>query len=230
MDENPDYDAWSIRQTTVYQKYHSDICKTTFVLIAPSDAAKAGLEAEVIASKERGSQPRPFVLHQALISVLKENWRLYIRELEHILKDQVSRAVLISSEVVLITQQSDRVTLAKIQSETERLSPLPELVVDFIDRQRIKRIEEKILNLMVIFDSLHDTLSQLQRQCRRHCLGPVCEDCRCHLAIEDFEEQINETRLNLKKTEVLHKRVQGIAQMVCFEVNRQTCNGMLTFQ
>jgi hypothetical protein len=106
------------------------------------------------------------------------------------------------------------VTLAQVQSAEDPLSPFPDVVLNFLDRQRIKAVEDKILDLEIIFDSLFDTLSKLVRQSRRFCLGQHHEHCTCALIIEDFEEQMNVVRLNIKRTEILHKRVQGIAQIV----------------
>lgn len=105
-------------------------------------------------------------------------------------------------------------TLAQVRSATDSLTSLPELALNFLDRQRIRRVEDKILDLKVIFDSHIDTFSVMQRHCRQNCLGPLCEHCSCLLTVEAIEEQINEIRLNVKRADILHKRVQGIAQIV----------------
>jgi hypothetical protein len=93
MRDNPDYDPWSVRQTAVYQQYNSAQDKTTFLLIAPSDEAKANFEEEVL--RLRGNQKRlnPFHLHLILVATMHENWRLYLRSLEHVLMKQVSDAL-----------------------------------------------------------------------------------------------------------------------------------------
>jgi hypothetical protein len=110
--------------------------------------------------------------------------------------------------------QSERVILAQVQREDEKLSPLTDFAVNFVDRQRLKMIEDKVLDLVIIFESLHHTLSKLQRQCEKHCLGSECKDCVCRSTIEELEEQMHEAQVNLKKAEVLHKRAKGTAQLV----------------
>lgn len=75
-------------------------------------------------------------------------------------------------------------------------------------------IEDKILDLVLVFESLYNTLSHLQRQCRLHCLGPQCTDCTCFRIVEEFEEQMHEAQTNMKKADVLHKRAQGTAQLL----------------
>jgi hypothetical protein len=107
------------------------------------------------------------------------------------------------------------VTLAEVQCKTDPHSSSPDFAVNFLDRQRMKMLEDKILDLILIFDSLLDTLSQLQRQCRRHCLGKLCEDCKCAITVEELKEQMHDTQVNLRRVKVLHKRAQSTAQLVC---------------
>ncbi|KAF4635972.1 hypothetical protein G7Y89_g2100 [Cudoniella acicularis] len=162
-----------------------------------------------------------FDLHRILISTLHENWRMYVRSLES-----------------LMTQQSERVTLAMVQSETEKLSPLTDFAVNFVDRQRLKMIEDKVLDLVIVFESLHNTLSKLRKQCELHCLGSACENCTCYITMEELEEQMHEAQVNLKKADVLHKRAQGTAQLLSdlldyenaqiAHLNEKALNGLVT--
>jgi hypothetical protein len=96
--------------------------------------------------------------------------------------------------------------------------------LSFLDRQRVKVLEDQILDLVTIFDSLYDTLSRLQQQCRRHCAGDACPDCTCSNIIEELEEQMHDVQLNLKKVDLLHKRAQGTAQLVCYTKQWQNNN------
>jgi len=111
-------------------------------------------------------------------------------------------------------RQSLPVMLAEVRSGTKKISPLTDLTVSFVDRQKLKMIEDKILNLVIIFESLCSTLSKLRHQCKSHCLGKRCMDCTCSITINEFEEQLHEAQVNLKKADVLHKRAQGTAQLV----------------
>jgi hypothetical protein len=104
--------------------------------------------------------------------------------------------------------------LAEVRSGTEKISPLTDFTISFVDRQKLKLIEDKILNLVIIFESLYGTLSKLKHQCKSHCLEKHCMDCTCSSTIDEFEEQMHEVQVNLKKADVLHKRAQGTAQLV----------------
>ena len=118
---------------------------------------------------------------------------------------------------VLTVSQSNHVMLAEVQCETESNPWRPDSGIDFLDRQRMRMIEDKILDLIVIFESLQDTLSQLQRHCRRQCRGPrLCENCKCTTTIEELKDQMRVTRINLKRVEVVYKRAQSTTQLVCY--------------
>lgn len=106
--------------------------------------------------------------------------------------------------------------LAEVQCETESNPWRLDSAIDFLDRQRMRMIEDKILDLVVIFESLQDTLSQLQRQCCRQCLGPrLCENCNCTTTIEELKDQMRVTQIYLKRVEVVYKRAQSTTQLVC---------------
>ena len=105
MKDNPDYDPWSVRQSAVYQQYNSARDKVTFVLIAPSDEAEANLEEETLQLKLDQKRLNPFNLHLMVVATMRENWRLYIRSLEHTLTKQVSHVLL--SYIVLVKQSND---------------------------------------------------------------------------------------------------------------------------
>lgn len=77
--------------------------------------------------------------------------------------------------------------------------------------------EDKILDLVIIFESLYNTLSKLHLQCRNHCMGAKCVDCNCLAVLEDFEDQMHDVQLNLKKADVLYKRAQSTAKLVSVE-------------
>lgn len=104
--------------------------------------------------------------------------------------------------------------LAQVQKEDAKLSPLLDFNINFVDRQRLKMMEDKVLDLMIIFESLYNTLSMLQTQCQKHCLDSGCQDCTCQSTIEELEEQKHEAQVNLSKVRILQKRAQATAHLV----------------
>lgn len=92
MNEDPDYDPWSIRPVTVYQQYNSAHNRLTFLLVSPSDEARRDLEQEVLRLNRRTEQLNAFSLHHIILSSLHQNWGLYLRDTGNLLKIQVSIA------------------------------------------------------------------------------------------------------------------------------------------
>jgi len=89
LDENPDCDPWSIRQTAVYQQFNSAKSRNMLLVITPSHITRGRLDDVVSMRIKRKGAINPFHLHLTLISSLHENWRHYIRALERTLKYQV---------------------------------------------------------------------------------------------------------------------------------------------
>lgn len=97
----------------------------------------------------------------------------------------------------------------------------------FIDRQKLKKVEDQVLDLVTIFESLYSTLLKMQQQCKRHCVPERCTDCMCLSIIEDLSEQMDEIKDNLRNVDVLHRRVKGTAHLVSsISKNRNAVNKM----
>ncbi|KAH8817013.1 hypothetical protein F5884DRAFT_241855 [Xylogone sp. PMI_703] len=206
--DNPDYDPWSVRQSAIYQQYDSQHDRIMFILISPSRSVQEALRLALSnAATFSYKQPNAFDLHRTIISTLYENWRLYIGSLES-----------------LIRHQTEHITLAQVQDEGVKLSPLRDFAINFVDRQRLKMIEDKVLDLTIIFESLHNTLTELRRQCQMHCRGDICPHCNCPVVIGKLEEQIRETEVNLKRVEVLYRRCQSTAQLLSDLLNYENAH------
>jgi hypothetical protein len=104
--ENPDYDPWSVRQSTIYQQYNSHYDRITFVLISPSESAQKGLEEAVQKAWAKRKKLNAFDLHRVIISTLHENWRLYIRSLESLMTQQVPSIILMYVNLANLSSQS----------------------------------------------------------------------------------------------------------------------------
>ncbi|CAG8978317.1 hypothetical protein HYALB_00005903 [Hymenoscyphus albidus] len=167
-------------------------------MVSPSKTMEKLLQREMKRYFDNGERDlNPFHIHRMILASQHENWRFYIRDL-----------------ILGLKEQSDLVTLTQVRSQQERLSPPDDFVVKFIDRQKLKKIEDQVLDLITVFESSQNTLLRLQRQYKIHCVPERCLECICSMVIEEFEEQICEIRENLKKVEVLHQRVQGTAHLL----------------
>lgn len=104
--------------------------------------------------------------------------------------------------------------LKQVRCDRDSISQFSDLPITFLDRQRLQLLEEKILDLLVIFDSILDTVSRLKLQCRKHCRQDTCVDCTCSTIFEDYEDLERAVQLNVKNTQTMYKRAQGITQLV----------------
>jgi len=104
--------------------------------------------------------------------------------------------------------------LAELPRDDVEVSSVVNFTPNFVDRQKMKMIENKVLDLLVILESLRNTLYMLKRRCENQCLGMECENCTCGRISEELEERILENQIDLRIAKVLLKRAQGMAQLV----------------
>jgi hypothetical protein len=81
-EEDPNYDPWSVRQTTVYQQYDSAHDRNVFFLIAPSQRLKEALQVALTRRAESNMPLNAFEMHRIVLCTLHDNWRSYLRSLE----------------------------------------------------------------------------------------------------------------------------------------------------
>lgn len=80
---------------------------------------------------------------------------------------------------------------------------------DFEERQRLKIIEDHVLDIFVVFDSFLDTISSLIEKQQAY-----EGDEACQTIIFALVEKQREVTLGRQKVEALHKKVQGTIRVV----------------
>ncbi|KAI9036742.1 uncharacterized protein KD926_001376 [Aspergillus affinis] len=187
---------WSIRQTGVYHKLRypnrDSPDKSMFILVAPSRSAENCIETCFReASSEKEIMKPAFTVHERLVMDSLKGWMEYMAWLEEESK-----------------QKSNRVLVSDIDSK--------KIHFNADDRQRLKQLEDYITDLIVILQTMSDTISRLEKRCRRYCeIG--CQDtntCSCCYMVEEFEAYAAETRVYLQRAEVLKARVQSTEQLL----------------
>jgi hypothetical protein len=180
------------------------------ILIAPSKKVQSSVEQYAVNFHQTNRTLNSFRLLQFIISISYQNWPRYIRHLEAKIHEQVKQISSCMSKTDSFKAQ--RVMSSRAQNTQESTSDLTDMKLSFLDRQKIKLLEDKMLDLVMIFDSLFDTLSNLERECRAHCLGFA--PCSCTTICTELAECMQQTQLHLKKVKVLHKKIQNTAQLV----------------
>ena len=71
-------------------------------------------------------------------------------------------------------------------------------------------MEDKVLDMIIIVETVYNMLSKLQKQCQNHCLLGRCVNCTCSRTFEELEKHMHEVQVNFKKmfcTSVLKTRL-----------------------
>lgn len=108
----------------------------------------------------------------------------------------------------VLYSQSNRVIVSKMGTH--------EIHFNANDRQRLKQLEDYITDMMVILQTMADTIARIRTSCQRHC-QMSCGDsdsCSCSYTIDEFEEYATEAQLYLNRAKVLKTRVKSTAQLV----------------
>ncbi|GFF67074.1 hypothetical protein IFM61392_03858 [Aspergillus lentulus] len=197
---------WSIRQTGVYHKMvypnrHSQFSirsTSVFILIAPSHAAEKSIAYRLPENVSQDDTCRQdFLIHECIVRDSLKGWMDYQAWLEAESK-----------------QIANRVLVLDILQRGKNGEPRS-IYVSAEDRQRLKQLEDYITDMLVILQTMVDSISRIGKACRRHCQtscnGPG--SCLCSHEIEGFEECAAEAQTSLNRAKVLRERVQSTEQL-----------------
>ncbi|KAF4629509.1 hypothetical protein G7Y89_g8640 [Cudoniella acicularis] len=185
-------DPWSVRQTTIYHKYHGET--ETWVFISASRSAEAKVTQYIKDFPLRYTKNKnPFDLHVVLIDLALENWRWYIKSL-----------------VERIAEYSSRIIAATVGKGKNSFFIGFELNVE--DRQMLKIIEDKALDMLTIFESMTDTISTLLQE-YEYLRSGTCTTGRDKIILR-LKESLREVELYRKKAKTLHRKTQGTASLL----------------
>jgi hypothetical protein len=187
-------DPWSVRQTAIYHKYEGNT--ESWVFISASDIFETKVvEHHHQLKVEDPEKNNPFDFHLKLINSALPNWRWYIKGL-------VEKA----------TEQSARVVAATVGQG--KLSSIIDFEINFEDRQKLLVVEGQALDMLTIFESTSDTITSILQEYEFVNYG--YKDSRSDRTLAGLRDSLREVELYRKKVEVLCKRIQSTASLVCF--------------
>ncbi|KAF2454562.1 hypothetical protein BDY21DRAFT_352121 [Lineolata rhizophorae] len=185
-------EKWSVRQTAVYQKYEKTLERCIWVVIGASADAEARID-RFLHSAINTCATDPFALHLTLLENSLAEWRWYLADLSE-----------------RVQAQADRITLADVGKE--KLAGLINFNINFGDRQKLKMLEDMILNLQVMLGSATNTIRSLIDH-----LADVEETSlnQYDECIKNrFSEILEEANLHYSKARALYDRVQGSSSLL----------------
>lgn len=217
--------AWSIRQVAVYSRLEvGSKLKSMFVLITPSRKAEEQLATcldQVISEEMKAT---PWNVQRLLVGDSLRGWMDYMACLEKQLKIQVScmNFTLTPLKFAImsrtnVSRQSNRIVCAKVGSENDHLSSLTDFNITFIDRQELKDLEDRVLDLQVILPSMMKTVARIRDEIKGCSIRiGVTEDERYDMEqiIDEFEEYVREAETHVERAKVLQDKVKSAAKLV----------------
>ena len=193
----PEGERWAVRQSTVYQKYDPVDDQHVWVLIGLSDESESCIENYLESRQQPGCIPydrvsQGLATHVTLVENSMVDWRWYLADLSE-----------------KVRTHADKVMLADV-GDIDTTSEM--LKVDFGDSQRLKLLEDAILNLQTVLEGTLGTVSKL-----RNCLCTYAKQSGLRsatdieISLTDLQE---EASLHLAKAKVLLERVKGAASLL----------------
>ncbi|KAF8537931.1 hypothetical protein BDD12DRAFT_886648 [Trichophaea hybrida] len=152
--------AWSIRQTSVYQKFRYNERNSTWILVQPAESVQSRLMAAVSNKKEDDSMDSPIQsplkTHLLFLSAVSEGWRDYFNHLEKIFYHTTKAAVNFS-----VQRSNERYNPQSPRYEGKR-DPLEQFEVDFEDVQDLQRFEELLRRVKTSLEINEDSIRSLK--------------------------------------------------------------------
>ncbi len=104
--------------------------------------------------------------------------------------------------------------MATVGNEKENLSPLTDININFEDRQELKIVEDKVLDLQIILPTMLETIAGIEDQCRRFSAAPCLE------ILGEFDEYVREVKMLIERAKTLKQMSKSTAQLVSQESYR----------
>jgi hypothetical protein len=206
-------DPWSLRQSAVYHQYRATTRSSTWLTIALSQRAQSRLDSYIRVSGDL-SRYDPFELHLLLLDTATTNWRPYLVDMAAQTNEQVSRDMVDEGHSDDYWQ-ADRVIMASIEDDS------PIRITEFEERQRLKQMEDKILDLLIIMDSTLDTIDSLSQAYRDFCSRTLLKIQEASIPENGsvsfaLAEKRRDVLLYRSKVEALRSKVKGTTKLVGF--------------
>ncbi|KAG9233395.1 hypothetical protein BJ875DRAFT_464248 [Amylocarpus encephaloides] len=206
--EDDDDLSWSIRQTAVYHKFPPDSSQSSatpkanslFVLVAPSANAETRYHEYLAdATASRGVAVFPENIHRLLVEDSIKGWGAYMADLNK-----------------RLSETSSHILLTEAGTPTGSTPLARDFSMNFQDRQRLKMLEDKVIDLQVILPQLLDTVTELS-----HSLRSIDIDSKSKyntaenvLIFDAFAEYIRELERNVHQAKILKKTAKSTTQLL----------------
>ncbi|KAF8244822.1 hypothetical protein K440DRAFT_608859 [Wilcoxina mikolae CBS 423.85] len=205
--------AWSIRQTSVYQKFRYSERNSTWILVQPAESVQSRLMAAVSNQQEddvmESPIQNPLKMHLLFLSAVSEGWRDYYNHLEKIFYHTTKAAVNFS------VQRSNEKYNAQGRYEGIR-DPSEQFEVDFEDVQDLQRFEELLRRVKTALEINEDSIRSLRalNDKLRDLAGEESSLASWSEVDIEAEQQLAIVARHKRNFDTLLKNVHGRAQLL----------------
>ncbi|KAK4941155.1 hypothetical protein LTR10_018828 [Elasticomyces elasticus] len=186
---------WSMRQFAVHQRYVTSSNTSTWTYIALTKRCEVRLKG-YLGGVDGGGISNPFEIHLLLLDMAVANWRPYL--------------VWLTAE---INERADKVIVSSVEGDS--LVPM----ADFNERQRLKQLEDDIVDMQLMLDSTLDSVeamlvSYTEKFMKTRIQGQSQSDLLSQdLIIGTLHEKRGEVNLLRTKVTALRTKLAGTTEL-----------------
>lgn len=104
---------------------------------------------------------------------------------------------------------------AKVETERASFDPLTDIQIDFIDRQKLKQLEDEVTELGIILSTMQNTVLRMSEYVRKISPDEYTTDRSIvNAIIEELEENAKDADMNQRRGEALKMRVKSATKLV----------------
>lgn len=207
---------WSIRQTSVYQKFEYDDQQSVWIVVQPSESTQRRLvsaaDANKVEEEEEGCSlsQNPLKMHLLFISAAAEGLRDYYNHLEKIFFEMTKAAV--NFEVERSLEKHNQNTIVKSENQHD---PLGQFEVNFQSVQDLQQFEELLRRVKTALEINEDSIRSLMALNDK--LRQLSSDADKSLWIQvdvEAEQQLAVFGRHKRNIEALLQNVHGRASLL----------------
>ena len=104
---------------------------------------------------------------------------------------------------------------AEVESERAGFEPLTNLPISFVDRQELKRLEDRVIELRVIVETTQKDVQQLYEHARKVSIHEYFEhDSVMEAILDEFQELVKTAKSNENRAKALKWRAKEVTKLV----------------
>lgn len=194
--------AWSLRQTLIYQKYDLETQRMVWIVIQPMQKYKTELESH------KSQLLHPMTMHSISLSLGLSNWRWYLDDTRKIISQYVS-TLFQSPQIckILVTRKTEKASYSSLGSHEHDYD------TDFTDAQRLQTLCSKLNLVTSILSANMDIAQAIKHHCHHLRLSKPPNLADDSLILTHVNLDIQRLRIFKRTALALQAQAQGTSKL-----------------